>query len=228
MSKTHQTRAVSVASNGNGRTNHDSATTPNDDLLISQLIDLWASHRRSGLGVRYELGSLLNGRLGPPTARQAHGCRTLKRAAEELEIAESELSRMRWFAHLFRSLSDLEQQEPRILSWTRLKQCLPGLIAKEKGQEPAMSRAENMGGVVLRGVRKSLDTVIRKLNSGVTLGDDERMQIEAMLQELAEAAHRHGMQIRSKEPQAVSVPPVSATPTPSVGMGMGRAVALAP
>lgn len=75
-----------AASNG-------SATT--DDQLLGKLAKLWESHRKRSLEVRQEIGQLLNDRLGPPTGRQRRGRSVLKQAAKTLQIAASELNRMR-------------------------------------------------------------------------------------------------------------------------------------
>src|SRR4051812_2946383 len=90
-----------------------------DRELLRRLAKLWKSHHVRDLGVRWKTGELLNRRLGPPTARLSHGRRVLKRAAERLQVAESDLSRMRWFAHLFKSAEDLQGSHPDVRSWTK-------------------------------------------------------------------------------------------------------------
>jgi hypothetical protein len=65
--------------------------------LLLDLEKLWKSHRKQDLKVRWETGELLNRRLGPPTERLPNGQQVLKKAAKQVRIAESDLSRMRWF-----------------------------------------------------------------------------------------------------------------------------------
>jgi hypothetical protein len=98
-----------------------------DNQLLCRLARLWESELKRGLEVRHQMGSAMNKRLGLPTQRQQHGKAVLKKASKRLGIAESELSRMRWFAHHFDSLADLKSRHPGAVSWTKVKKLLPTL-----------------------------------------------------------------------------------------------------
>ena len=106
----------------------DNATgTEADDAKLTELTKLWSQHHRKGLEVRHQTGLLLNGEFGPPTVRQAYGSAKLKRYSARLRVAESELSRMRWFAKQFESLADLKARHPEVKTWTQVKELLVSL-----------------------------------------------------------------------------------------------------
>jgi hypothetical protein len=98
-----------------------------DDLRLQELKELWQTNRREALEVRHKSGLILNDQFGPPTMRQAHGPAVLKHYSACLGIAESELSRMRWFAHHFKSLADLNANHPEVSMWTQVKELLVSL-----------------------------------------------------------------------------------------------------
>jgi hypothetical protein len=91
---------------------------------LDLLAERWQNYEGVGLEIRHEMGKLLNDSFGPPTKRQDRGKGTLKEAAEKLKTTESELSRMRWFAHLFRSSEDLGENHTDVTTWTAVKQLL--------------------------------------------------------------------------------------------------------
>jgi hypothetical protein len=86
----------------------------------------------------------------------------LKLAGKRLQVAESELSRMWWLAHLFTTVADLRAQHPEIDSWTRFKQALPDL--KPRRGERAATPVANRSSPALRGAIRSLDSVTTKLH----------------------------------------------------------------
>jgi len=122
--------------------------------LSNQLVKLWRHHRERGLEVRRATGERLNARLGLPTERLAHGRQVLKKVAEKLQIAESDLSRMRWFAHLFGSVKTFQEQHPEVISWAKVKELLPSLMPAARGKRakapsagrPPEGQAEGSGG----------------------------------------------------------------------------------
>lgn len=215
-------RAAGLLVADSGRTDTEIVPRPHDESMLDHLVELWTKHRQSGLDLRHMTGSFLNDSMGPPTKRQAHGYQVLKRVAAKLKIAESDLSRMRWFAHLFESRTEAKWEELGIKSWTMLKRRLPALITEAKGRKPNASTDQLSGGIVLRGVHKSFNSVVRKLTSGIELGEGERQQLEETLQALAEAACRLGIQIRMHEPQAVSGPSSVTESIPRVVPGTAK------
>ena len=123
-----------------------------EKALLEALTRLWKSHHRRGVEARHQTGLLLNRHVGPPTQRQEYGAAVLRRLSKALHVAESDLSRMRWFAHTFKSLKDLRAKHPRAKTWTQVKVLLAasrrpraGPAADEAGggskeQPPAESR----------------------------------------------------------------------------------------
>jgi hypothetical protein len=115
---------------------------PEDNQLLRTLARLWRSHDKRDLGVRWKTGKLLNARLGNPTKRLTHGGKILKKAAKLLQMAESDLSRMRWFAFLFESIQDFDQKHPKVYSWTKVKELIPEISAAVKGEGAGSSDEE--------------------------------------------------------------------------------------
>jgi len=110
---------------------HDLA--PEDYQLLSQLTELWREHGERDLRVRWQTGELLNRRLGPPTKSLAYGQHVLEKAEEQLQIDYTDLNRMRWFAHLFKSVEDFQERHPEEHTWTGFKVLLPDLKAAFTG-----------------------------------------------------------------------------------------------
>jgi hypothetical protein len=104
-----------------------------EQWLLRRLSSLWRSVQDHGLKKRWEMGAEMNKGLGSPEKRQAHGQAVLKEAARMLAISESELSRMRWLAHLFPDQADLARKHPGVISWTRFKKLLPSLRRRPAG-----------------------------------------------------------------------------------------------
>jgi len=166
-----------------------------DRQLVDQLVTLWRSHQERGLQVRWETGALLNRHLGPPTERLAHGRQVLKTAAVELQTAESELSRMRWFAFLFKSAEDFQAEHPEAHSWTKFKELLPGLLPARKGGKkasPSKKKAAAVSG--LRYLNNATKWLRRK---GVDLDDAARERVLKAIKSFMEAVHER-LQIRLK------------------------------
>lgn len=164
-------------------------TKRDQDSLIQQLERLWVPYTTKGLEVRLSMGRALNGKLGSPKDRQAHGEAVLKRAAERLDIAESDLSRMRWFAHLFRSVKQMKAAHPELTSWTKVKEAMPRLIAANKGQSVVVKRDGTTA--VATAIKKSLDHLIAKLRQkGYRLEEGQREELTDRLKKLSNAAAR--------------------------------------
>jgi len=106
---------------------------------LGQLVERWRKHRDVDLELRLETGALLNQRYGDPTQRQNRGDETLEKAAKQLGIVVSEVSRMRNFAHNFKSLAVLKEKHPEATTWTAVKNLLPSLNPNGKKQGKAGS-----------------------------------------------------------------------------------------
>lgn len=135
------TTSVTLTKNANSISTQD--LTPEDHQLIGQLTHLWGPYQKRGLEVRWKTGALLNKRLGLPTERLAHGQHVLKTVAKQLLIAECDLSRMRWFAHLFKSVEDLQEKHPEIRTWTQVKELLAKLNPRRSKGEQSSEASGN-------------------------------------------------------------------------------------
>lgn len=176
-----------------GNTDH----AQEDHQLFLQLAELWRSHLERGLEVRWQTGVLLNRRLGPPTERLTHGKQVLKRVGEELQIAESDLNRMRWFALLFEFVKDLQAKHPKVRSWTKVKELLPTLIAAVHGKEEKSSDAGSSGeqspgdekdAALIGGVLRFLSTATERLRQGdIHVDEAGRQRLREALQQFVEA-----------------------------------------
>jgi len=178
--------------------------------LLDRLVKLWRSERTRGLVVRHKTGALLNERLGPPTKRQAHGRQVLRRVGQELQISESDLSRMRWLAHLFDDAANLRRGDLKIESWTHFKEVLPGL---KPSRGKRASRPPGGSSRSVKRLARSLQAVTSKvLQLAERPGDAEMDLICECLQELVEAASSC-LGIPAREIVGHDVP----TPDPSNG-----------
>jgi len=165
----------------------DRAASAEDRKLVDRLVRLWKADAERDLGTRHRTGSLLNERLGPPDKRQPHARRVLKMVVEELGIAESDLNRMRWFAHLFADVAALRQARPEVTNWTRFKVALPSLVPPRGGV--ARKPAANPSRPAFGGFARSLANLTAKLIGLDSRPDDaERAKLVDGLRELAEAA----------------------------------------
>ena len=142
-------------------TGEEKKITANEERrLLNGLEKKWKSHCKRGLAVRHEMGGLLNQTLGSPTSRLPHGQAVLKKAAERLAISESELSRMRWLAHLFENVEALQSEHPYCKSWTSFKRELPRLKSAISGTAaPGTVRRTQPA---LRGVVNSINNLAVK------------------------------------------------------------------
>jgi len=175
----------------------DQATITREEFLrrLGQLAEKWQAHRGAELEIRHETGKLLNDHFGPPTAKQTRGQGVLKEAAERLQVAESELSRMRRFAFHFESLKDLEEKHPEATTWTAVKGLLPrlkpqGAQRKNGSANGAASPAKRKQArpVQFGRVKQSLANLSSKLRMArEALSEDEKKELLAQFKELAEA-----------------------------------------
>ena len=224
------TTSVSLSENASSIRTQD--LTPEDHQLIGQLTHLWGPYQRQGLEVRWETGALLNARLGPPTKRLAHGQRVLKTVAERLQIAECDLSRMRWFSHHFKSVEDLQEKHSEIRTWTQVKELLVTLNAgcgngeksskagsKKKpsdtsgdgekssnaaGKEGESSGGEQQGAIVLDDILRSLGNATEQFRqNGFALDEPMRQRMRTAVEQLVEVvADRLKIRLKIEEQEA--------------------------
>lgn len=173
----------------NGTETDDQATSAEDRKLLDRLVRLWRSHAERDFETRHQTGRLLNERLGSPDRRQPQGQRVLKTVAKELGVAESDLNRMMWLAHLFADVAALQQSHPGITNWTRFKEALPSLVPPKGGE--ARKPAANPSRPVYDGVVRSLSGFTAKLRGlDIQPEDAERQKLVDGLRGLAEALSR--------------------------------------
>lgn len=172
---------------------------PDDGKLPAELLDLvelWRAYRRQGLEVRHQTGLRLNQLLGSPEERQAYGSNALRRFSNRLRVAESDLSRMRWFAHRFPSLADFRDQNPKATTWTRVKLLLPRPRPEGEGGSPASAAEGRTAAAAETGTgRGSFRSVVRALGAareglaGLVLkpDDPERPRLDKAVEDILAA-----------------------------------------
>jgi Txe/YoeB family toxin of Txe-Axe toxin-antitoxin module len=162
---------------------YDAPSATDDTRYLDELVELWGSHQRADLEVRHRTGQMLNKKFDDPTKRQKRGAAVLKQASERLNIAVSELSRMRNFAHHFPSLDEFVQRHGA-KTWTEVKDLLPALKAEK--QEGGQKRRKNTKRFHAR-YCKRIDAMTKRLEE-VEANDFDQPQREAFKTRLQEFA----------------------------------------
>ena len=180
----------------NGKMNGSQRFSAEDESRLGRLAALWQTRRRRGLEIRHQTGVFLNRRLGPPTGRQRYGGEVLKSVGERLRISESELSRMRWLAHLAPDLAGFQKKHPEIDSWMQFKRALPNLKPPKGDKAKGASRDRSnppSGGLV-----KPLKSLTAKLRRMAPIPGGKRGEaLRESLRELIEAAQSY---LRGRRP----------------------------
>jgi hypothetical protein len=149
------------------------------ERIIARCRKVWEKHETRGLEARHALGKLLNAQLETAAKRQKYGAQVLKRAAKELGIARSELTRMMQFAKQFADVCELQKQHPGA-NWTLVRQ----LLAKPSGRVHATARSEKSP---MSGVVKTLTRITAKFRRGELPRDGAEAEVfQRNLQELIE------------------------------------------
>jgi len=196
-----------------------------DEQLLKKLAALWKSHNERDLEVRLKMGKLLNDRLGNPAVRLSYGQQVLKKAARQLHIAESDLSRMRWFAHHFGSVKDFQSEHPKVGSWTKVKELIAKLSAAGNGDGAASPKEEpscgEKGAAVIGGILRSLgNTTERFRQNDFALDDAIRERLRKAIRQLLEVV---GEPLQFRFEIEVLETPKSSTPVgvdPSLNDGL--------
>lgn len=161
-----------------------------DAQLLDKLARLWAAHNKRSLEIRLETGRLLNARLGDPTQRQLRGRSLLKQAAETLQMAASELNRMRWYGHFSKDEKSCWGDIPHgRRSWTKFKEILPSLIAAVKGDEKRQRLSGDRKSTVgADGLLRLLSSATSKLGTAnFTVDGRKKEELIGRLREFADA-----------------------------------------
>lgn len=165
----------------------DTEAVLDEKALLKDLEKIWTPFQQRGLEARWQVGNRLNRELGKPTKRLPHGQRVLKKLGKKLQIAECDLSRMRWFSFLFKSVQDFKKVHPDLRSWGKIKTLLAELNNPEHGQvarSPAASQRGADHTLVLRKVTQATEWF---QENGFDLDEDVRNQLREAVEDLLAA-----------------------------------------
>ena len=177
---------------------------------LKELAEKWKAQHGKDLEIRYETGVVLNERFKEPTERQKRGDEVLKGAAKQLGVHESDLSRMRWFAHLFKSPDDLRSQHPDVTNWTSFKDLPPQLQRQRAGSGQSSSGASTPKKTHwLRTVKGALQKIsTAEGEKGIALTPEEAKDLLAQFMKVAQAiGGRLRVRVSVEEVKAESTPP---------------------
>jgi hypothetical protein len=164
------------------------------NVQLGELAVQWQNARETDLEIRHQTGALLNKRYGSPEKRLTRGKEIMLEVAGQLQVAQSELSRMRRFAFHFTSAEDMRQKYPDVVNWTAVKVLLTTLKpqGKAKGQTnngvagSSSSRVPNTR--KLKKIQHLLDALpsdVREIQTDLT--DDQKKELRAKFDVVATA-----------------------------------------
>ena len=142
--------------------------------FLQSLCDFWKPHQRRDLEIRYQLGVMLNDKLGSPSVRQNYGIGTIKLISKELSIDKSDISRMRRFADKYESFVAFTDAEPDVHSWTQVRI----VIAKSKAPKTSTDSRASWS------TTRSLKSLIERFSSGHDFSGPQADEIRCALREL--------------------------------------------
>jgi len=185
---------------------------------LGHLSEKWRRATEHDLEIRHETGALFNQRFKDPTQRQKRGDEVLKKAAEQLQIAQSDISRMRWFAFSFPSIQDMKATHSGVTTWSAVKKLLPTLKAKAKAKEqpraatPSQKKAlRDRKLTKIKQQFEELPSNMREVHSGLTAEElgDLKAKFQVAVQALSEC-----LNLKVK----VVVPKKAKKPSPASGV----------
>lgn len=148
----------------------DHPTRKDDAAWLTSLANKWRSNREADLALRYETGAQLNAHYGNPGDPRKRKLAVLERASSALGISSSELSRMRRFAHSFKTFEEFRAKHPSVTTWTEVKALIPKLDANGETHSTAVEAS------VLQGLKRSmkhLSTNLQKVREGLSAAEKE-------------------------------------------------------
>lgn len=158
-----------------------------ENRLLSKLKVYWTEHQQHGIETRHMMGAFINAELGSPAkTRQAHGGRVLKKAATKLGLSESELSRMRWLAELFKEPDQLLKRHPQCTSWTKFKALLPSLKREDLGEAASEPLKRSRSSCV--GISHSVTKLRKLLETAITSDGEVSIALRSDLESLVKVA----------------------------------------
>lgn len=162
----------------------------NYDALLKELKRLWIDHRKVDLEVRFQVGKLINERIGIPGKRLTRYLGVIARIADELDLDKTEISQYRRFAARYSTFDQFSKDSPKLTCWTKVRKTLT-----EK--DPSRSADGNVGWALL----KSFRTSVKVLNSKPKLTPEKREEIRSEALVLAELLFaQFGIRYENGEP----------------------------
>lgn len=123
---------VTVSSVSTSETSVSESVEVVAETICRRLQPLWNQYNHEGLEVRYTTGQILNEKLGTPDNRQKRGAAIVAQVAKTMNLAVSEISRMRALAGHFDSFEAFQEAHPDCTSWCDVRRLLPTLRTTEK------------------------------------------------------------------------------------------------
>jgi len=156
----------------------------NDSQLLHKLEQLWQSRHDKDLGIRREIGRLLNKHLGPPTKRETYGAKVISRAAVRLGLTKGDISRLRWFDFQYKKLL-----KRGFKNWTQVKKLLAKRPSKKAAKESTSSKKSVSG--LSRKTTSSLERATAHLRRmGECPSGKDRDHLLKMFRRFTQAAER--------------------------------------
>jgi len=161
---------------------------------LGDLAVRWQDARDTDLEIRHLTGALLNERYGNPGKRLPRGREILAAVADQLQVAQSELSRMRRFAFHFSSVEDMKRAHSDVANWTEVKGLLPRLKPQgnTNGQAKQGAKSPKPEVLIARKVKKIahlldvLPSEFREIDNG-RLTEEDRGNLQAKFELVVEA-----------------------------------------
>jgi len=142
---------------------------------FTPMVDEWKAHSGNGLKIRHKTGKELNEHIGPPSTRRKRGAGVVEKAGELLGITKGEISRLRWFAHLFNSVEEFLEVYSHATSWAAAKAVLPKVKAeRQKPKENGRVDGARPGNAktVEAATSKRIDKILQRLADALAAGQD--------------------------------------------------------
>ena len=165
-----------------------------DREWVKRLGDRWCNHHSQDLRLRYDTGKVLNDRMALQPSVYLRGEGVMQMLAEEANIDESSLNRMRWFAHRFTSFEAFQTAHPTGSSWNQVTLLLVELSQKEKKAEAAKagSAKSSKPSKEVQAILRSLQAAVKTLpGEQVSVDDSSLVDIDAGLKKLCLGPKKH-------------------------------------
>jgi len=151
--------------------------------MFTPVVNEWKAHSGNGLQIRLKTGRQLNDHIGAPNTRSIRGQGVVEKVGEWLGITKGEISRLRWFAHLCRSIEDLQAVYPDATSWAAVKVLLPKLKAerqkpkkKGRGDGAAPGKAKTVDSPK----SKRIEKILQRLTDEFTAVHDHLTEVQLL------------------------------------------------